>query len=90
MPLAVLAESEGPTCSSQPMELMRSKKPCSTQPSRLWMYRSSQNLLARRRSLYNIQTSRSVLTSTSPASRTPATSAVDSSASKLPDNRRVR
>ena len=33
MPLAVLAESGGPTCSSQPMELMRSKKPCSTQPS---------------------------------------------------------
>jgi len=51
MPLVVLAVSGGPACSSQPMELMRSKKPCSTQPSRLWMYRSSQNLLARRRSL---------------------------------------
>jgi hypothetical protein len=51
MPLALLAVSGGPACPSQPMELMRSKKPCSTEPSRLWMYRSSQNLLARRRSL---------------------------------------
>jgi hypothetical protein len=51
MPRAVLAVSGGPACSSQPTELIRSKKPCSTQPSRLWMYRSSQNLLASRRSL---------------------------------------
>jgi hypothetical protein len=49
MPRAVLAA--GGAGLLVPVEaLMRSKNPCSTQPSRLWMCRSLQNLAASRRS----------------------------------------